>query len=330
MSTAELIDDQPPHEPVAAATAGRVKAKPPLALRPLHRMWRRTIDEIKVSEIDLPVRALPEAMRGLVACQISDFHVDRDEDLERLAMAVEAINLQQPDLVFLTGDYFSGPATMHRYLGAFRDALKNLRPQSGLFAILGNHDHWSSADRITEALKRAGADVLANDSRRLFLRDEKLVIVGIDDLWSRRAEPARAFGDVNSDDCTIVLAHNPDTALYTRHLRPGVMLSGHTHGGVVRIPYYGSPLKSILRIGKEFYSGLNRYEDFYIYTNRGLGTFWLRIRINCPPEVSRFSLTPLVDAAPAEKPTMKLRPLKRVRRRRTPRPVTHRSHRKHV
>jgi hypothetical protein len=108
------------------------------------------------------------------------------------------------------------------------------------------------------------------------------------------------------------------------------MLSGHTHGGVVRIPFYGSPLKSILRIGKEFYSGLNRYEDFYIYTNRGLGTFWLRIRINCPPEVSRFSLTPLVDAAPAEKPTLKLRPLKRVRRRRTPRPVTHRSHRKHV
>lgn len=108
------------------------------------------------------------------------------------------------------------------------------------------------------------------------------------------------------------------------------MLSGHTHGGVVRIPFYGSPLKSILRIGKEFYSGLNRYEDFYIYTNRGLGTFWLRIRINCPPEVSRFSLTPLVEATLAEKPTAKLHPLKRVRRRRSLRPVTRRSRRKHV
>jgi len=247
-----------------------------------------------------------------------------------LASAVEAINEQHPDLIFLTGDYFSGPDTMHRYLGAFRDALKNLQPKSGLFAILGNHDHWSSAERVTDALKRAGADVLANDSRRLFLRNEKVVVVGIDDLWSRRAEPARAFGDVSSDECTIVLAHNPDTALYARHLRPGVMLSGHTHGGVVRIPFYGSPLKSILRIGKEFYSGLNRYEDFYIYTNRGLGTFWLRIRINCPPEVSRFSLIPLVEAAPAEKPTAKLHPLKRVRRRRTLRPVTHRSRRKHV
>ena len=118
MSTAELIDDLPAHKPVAAAS-GRAKAKPPLALRPLHRMWRKTIDEIEVSALDLPVRGLPEALRGLVACQISDFHVDRDEDLARLTSAVEAINQQEPDLIFLTGDYFSGPDTMHRYLGAF-------------------------------------------------------------------------------------------------------------------------------------------------------------------------------------------------------------------
>lgn len=328
MPTAELIEDLPPHAP---ASAERPKAKPPLALRPLHRMWRRTIDDIHLTALDLPVRGLPEALRGVVASQISDFHVDRDEDLERLGLAVERINEQQPDLIFLTGDYFSGPESMRRYLGAFRDALRNLRPKSGLFAILGNHDHWSSAERITDALKRAGADVLANDSRRLVLHNEKIVVVGIDDLWSRRAEPARAFGDVSGSECTIVLAHNPDTALYTRHLKPGVMLSGHTHGGVVRIPFYGSPLKSILRIGKEFYSGLNRYEDFYIYTNRGLGTFWLRIRINCPPEVSRFSLTPLVDEAPAEKPaSRKLHPLKHVRRRRKARAPSHRPHRKHV
>src|SRR6267378_2228685 len=295
MSTAELVDHPPPDEPAREKphkkAAGRTRGKPLLALRPLHRMWRRTIDEIVVSEIELPVRALPAGLRGLVACQISDFHVDRDEDLERLALAVETINQQNPDLVFLTGDYFSGPDTMNRYLGAFRDALKNLKPKSGVIAILGNHDHWSSADRISEALRRA-------------------------------------FADVKADDCTVVLAHNPDTALYARHLKPGVMLSGHTHGGVVRIPFYGSPLKSILRIGKQFYSGLNRYEDFYIYTNRGLGTFWLRIRINCPPEVSRFTLTPFIDAVHGAKAvtTGKSRAPKRVRRRRTPRPRPHRKH----
>ncbi|MDB5107713.1 MAG: YkuE-like protein [Candidatus Binatus sp.] len=325
MSTAELYEsssDQP--------RADTIKTKPPLALRPLHRMWRRTIDAIHVTEVALPVRRLPDALAGVVACQISDFHVDRDEDLERLEFAVETINNQNPELVFLTGDYFSGPDTMQRYLPAFSAALKKLKPKVGVLAILGNHDHWSSAERITVALKHTGADVLANSSRRLKLRGEEIVVVGIDDLWSRRAEPARAFADVGSEDCTLVLAHNPDTALYARHLRPGVMLSGHTHGGVVRIPYYGSPLKSILRIGKQFYSGLNRYEDFYIYTNRGLGTFWVRIRINCPPEVSRFSLTPLLEAAGEDKPAPSeiAVPLKVTRRSRTGRTVSARPRRK--
>ncbi len=99
MSTAELIDNLLPHKLIAAA-GGRAKTKPPLALRPLHRMWRRTIDAIQVSQVDLPVRGLPGALRGLVACQISDCHVDRDEDLERLVLAVEAINQQHPDLIF--------------------------------------------------------------------------------------------------------------------------------------------------------------------------------------------------------------------------------------
>ena len=272
------------------------RPKPPIALRPLHRIWRRTLDEIDVARIRLPVRGLPAALEGMVACQLSDLHVDRDEDLERLVLAVGAVNAQRPDLVFLTGDYFTGPETMRRYLAGFREAISALKPRLGVFAVAGNHDHWSSVERITGALEQAGVRVLANESHRLQVRGQSLVVVGIDDLWSRRAEPSRAFAQVRPDECTMVLAHNPDTALYARHLKPGVMLSGHTHGGVVRLPFYGSPLK-LLRIGKQFYAGLNRYRDFYIYTNRGLGTYWLRIRINCRPEVSRFHLTPLSDAA---------------------------------
>jgi len=282
----------------AISNSGSLKArarnrKPPLALRPIHRMWRRTIDELEVTNIALPVRGLPAALAGVVACQISDFHLDMDEDVERLQLAVDAINREKPEFVFLTGDYFSGPETMRRYVSAFRHALARLNPKVGVFAVAGNHDHWSSFDTIAAALEAAGVDLISNANRTIKLKGEQLVVVGIDDLWARRAEPSRAFKDVAPDASTIVLAHNPDTALYTRHLGPGVMLSGHTHGGVVRIPFYGSPLRSILRIGKQFYAGLNLYEDFYIYTNRGLGTFWLRIRINCRPEISRFSLTSL-------------------------------------
>jgi predicted MPP superfamily phosphohydrolase len=298
MTTAESVAAAPQTVPPRERSKPS-GARPALPIRPLHRIWRRTIDHLDLTQVELPVRGLSESLRGLVACQISDFHVDRDEDLERLHEAVEAINAQSPDLVFLTGDYFSGPDTMHRYLGEFRDALAGLAPRSAILAVLGNHDHWSSSERIAGALKSAGVEVLINESRIVPVRSASLTVVGIDDLWSRHAEPARAFSAVAPDETTVVLAHNPDTALYARHLRPGVMLSGHTHGGVVRIPGYGSPLRSILRIGKKYYSGLNPYEDFFIYTNRGLGTFWLRIRINCRPEVSRFSLVPF---APASEP----------------------------
>jgi predicted MPP superfamily phosphohydrolase len=275
-------------------------------------MWRRTIDEIEIVRVDLPIRQLHPALNGVVACQISDFHLDRDEDVARLKHAVRAINRQNPEFVFLTGDYFSGPETMRYYIDPFRRALSELSPKIGVFAIAGNHDHWSSISLITETLRAAGADVLVNEHRRTELRGEKLVVVGIDDLWSRRAEPARAFRGIEPDEATLVLAHNPDTALYTRHLQPGVMLCGHTHGGVVRIPFYGSPLNSILRIGKQFYAGLNRYGEFYIYTNRGLGTFWLRIRINCRPEISRFRLSTLSPELPKHEP----RPARISRRRR--------------
>jgi uncharacterized protein len=286
MSTAGLIAEVP-----LKAAVKRRRRKPPLPLRPLHRLWRRTIDDIEVRKVALPVRHLPASLEGVVACQISDFHVDRDEDLLRLGRAVELINRQQPEFVFLTGDYFSGRETMRRYLVPFGRELRKLAPSIGTFAIAGNHDYWASIEDIARTLTGAGIEVLSNESRRVALRGDALTIVGIDDLWTKRADPARAFRNVEPGDCTLVLAHNPDTALYTRHLQPGVMLSGHTHGGVVRLPYYGSPLRSILQLGKQFYAGLNRYRDFYIYTNRGLGTFWLRVRINCRPEVSLFRLT---------------------------------------
>jgi predicted MPP superfamily phosphohydrolase len=272
MGVPEFLRGASPLHRRPAVRSAAAKRKPPLPLRPIHHMWRRTIDRVVLERIDLPVRSLPAELKGVLACQVSDLHVDRDEDLARLEAAVEVINRQRPDLVFLTGDYFSTPETRRHYLAPFRRALARLKTSNGVFAIPGNHDHWGSFDRIDEALRAASVEPLSNESRRIAIHGSSLTIVGIDDLWARRAEPSRAFAGVGAEECTIVLAHNPDTALYARHLRPGVMLSGHTHGGVVRIPLYGSPIKSILRIGKRFYAGLNRYEDFYIYTNRGLGT----------------------------------------------------------
>src|SRR2546423_11871355 len=116
MSTAKLIDHPPAAEQTQPQRAGQIikkkKRKTPVALRPLHRAWRRAIDEIEVTRIQLPVRGLPPTLEGVVACQISDFHVDRDEDLARLEAAVELINRAKPDFVFLARDYLSDPKGM--------------------------------------------------------------------------------------------------------------------------------------------------------------------------------------------------------------------------
>jgi uncharacterized protein len=291
--------------------------RPPLPLIPLHRLWRRAIDQVEVCRITLPVRHLPAGLEGLTACQISDFHLDRAEDLARLDNAVESINRLHPDLVFLTGDYFSDAAAMRRNLGDFRERVAGLKANFGVFGVAGNHDHWASFGLIENALRGAGVRVLVNQSARLTLPGGDLTIVGIDDLWSRRAEPSRAFREVTDSDCTIVLAHNPDTAAYLRSFNVGVMLSGHTHGGVVRIPFYGSPLRSMLKIGREYYAGLNPYGNFSIYTNRGLGTFWLRVRLNCHPEVTYFRMATATSTADVVRRVRRIRPRPRRRIRRS-------------
>jgi predicted MPP superfamily phosphohydrolase len=275
------------------------KAEPFFLARPLYRLWRRTLDELELVRLELPVRGLAAVHEGLRACQLSDLHVDRDEDLERLERAIELVNEERPALIFLTGDYFSDPPAMRRYLTSFSRALGRLNPTIGAFAIPGNHDNWCSFAPIAEHLAKAGVRPLRNQHHRLNCGGHPLVVVGVDDLMTRRADPNGSFRGVRPHECTVVLAHNPDTALYLRHLRPGIVLSGHTHGGAIRFPLIGSPLRSILQLGSKYYAGLNRYEDFYVYTNRGLGTFCVRLRINCRPEVSSFVLKPFEPATRA-------------------------------
>jgi hypothetical protein len=254
------------------------------------------MDQIDVTNLDLPVHRLPASFEGLTACQLSDLHVDSETDLLRVEKALTIIQATRPDMVFLTGDYFSTHKSMKRYIGALQRLLAQLKTPLGVFAITGNHDHNASFWSIARALTNSGVRLLENENRRIEIEHRQVAIVGIGDLWSQRARPSRAFQGIRPDDCTIVLVHNPDTAIYLRHLRPGIVLSGHTHGGIIRLPIYGPALRSFLKIGREFYSGLNRYRDFYIYTNRGLGTFPLGVRVNCRPEVSIFTLRTAGDA----------------------------------
>jgi predicted MPP superfamily phosphohydrolase len=234
-----------------SAESVRTSLRPAVPARSI-RGWMN--DRIEVTSVNLPVRGLPAGCEGLVACQVSDLHVDSHEDLLRLKSAIAIVNDRRPDLVFLTGDYFTWAGSMMSYLGEVCRALKEIQSPLGVYAVTGNHDHATSFWAIERAFAESGVRLLENRNHPIEFHGSPIHIVGIGDLWAKRAQPWRAFRGLGPEDCTIVLVHNPDTVIYVRHLAPGVVVSGHTHGGIIRLPVYGSPIRSFLRIVRRFYS----------------------------------------------------------------------------
>ena len=187
-----------------------------------------------------------------------------------------------PDLVVLTGDYLTHYHLIHRQTSP---AL--LTEQLGGFgaptvAVLGNHDHYVDAAGAASALEGLGYCVLRNQSTMLTLRGAPFTVVGIDDLSTRHADPARALRGT-APGSRLVLAHDPVTADWLRYLhQPHLILSGHTHGGQLNFPPFSAMHK--------YRAGLYRLDQVVLYVSRGLGNSWFPIRVAAPPEVTLFTL----------------------------------------
>ena len=259
----------------------------------------------------MAIAQLPKRLEGIKIVQLSDFHYDGfclSEDL--LAAAIAVTNELQPHLILLTGDYVTrNPKPIDRL--ALR--LKHLRASSGIYAVLGNHDleFPHSRSLITEALTNVGIQVLWNQVA--YPLGEGLVLVGLPDFWSKEFNPKSVLEQLDERLPRIVLSHNPDSAEILQQWRVDLQLSGHTHGGQIVIPSYGSVPTWIYdardRIPRslwpwipflqakwpkvvthwEWAQGLHRVGNNYLYVNRGLGSFppgrWF-----CPPEVTAISL----------------------------------------
>jgi uncharacterized protein len=247
--------------------------------------------EPQVTETDIWVRRLDPAYEGLRIVHLSDIHHSLYTPLEDIENAVHLANQAHPDIVALTGDYVTfSPG----YIWPVARALGGLRARLGVFAVLGNHDFQVDPNQITRALQAHGIDVLRNSHRSL--RDypglgqgsRGLWIIGIDDLWWRADDLRAAMRSISQQHPKLLLCHNP-LGIYQAAAR-GIdfVLSGHTHGGQVRLPVVKSLYRS--RLGQRFVEGWNRLDDTQIYVNRGIGKVLLPIRVSCPPEIACFRL----------------------------------------
>ena len=248
-------------------------------------MWLRT--QVEVSHVNVNLPRLPEEFNGLTIAHLSDIHHGPFISADYLQRCVEIANSLKPDLMALTGDFTFGAKSYAEPCG---EVLSGLKPRIGKFAVLGNHDHYNSAGRVTRALRQAGITVLIDDKERLEKRGEKLWLFGVDDLLMGNTDLVKLYSDCPKDEVRITLSHNPDflDEYAEKQQHTDFMLSGHTHGGQVRFPLLGAPHLKLL--GHEYVMGLQQCDTMQIYTTRGIGTVGPPVRFLCPPEIVLYTL----------------------------------------
>jgi predicted MPP superfamily phosphohydrolase len=263
-------------ELITLALNGRESELPPAGLSP----------DPELTETDIWLRRLPVGFDGLRIVHLTDIHHSLFTPLEDIERAVHLANRLRPDLIALTGDYITLSSS---YIWPAARALGKLRARLGVFAVLGNHDFQVGAEEITRALRVQRIRVLRNAHFALRARSATLWMVGVDDLWWGADDLPAALRAVPARDPRILLCHNPIGIRQAAEYGIDFVLSGHTHGGQLRLPVVGS-LYGRSKLGTRFVEGWNRLDGTQIYVSRGIGKVLLPVRLGCPPEIACLRL----------------------------------------
>jgi hypothetical protein len=258
----------------------------------IERHWVR----ISRHEVHLP--GLAAAFDGFRIAQISDIHLDEFTEPKMVHAAISQINRLQPDAVMMTGDYVtSGTVPKAKAIAAcwqFGWLLKEMQCRA-IYGILGNHDVSAGTREMTEALTAHGVKVLNNACLPVERGGSRFWVAGLHDPVAGTPNPDVAIPEAIrnvADEPVIVLCHAPEYAdklqLKAAGQAVSLMLSGHTHGGQVRLPFLD--LATLPPFGRKYIEGWFQLGKIQLYVNRGLGTVGLPVRFNCPPEITLFTL----------------------------------------
>ncbi len=235
-------------------------------------------------KLALGMRA-PGAFRAVA---LTDFHFDPLYEEEFIQECVRRTNELKPDVVLLTGDYVTGTS---RRIEDLARILGGLEASAGVYACLGNHDQWNGrTSGIADALSVRNIDVLENQHTRVVCNGGEVVLAGLQSAWAGSPDWGMASNGLRADDRVVMLMHEPD---YAHRLaadpRVAWQLSGHTHGGQVRVPGYGALI--LPKWGKQFQAGFYDVgRNLKLYVNRGIGTIDHHVRFCCPPEIACFEV----------------------------------------
>ena len=211
---------------------------------------------------------------------------------ERFNNIVEMVKELTPDLVAITDDFilkYDGLPENKPVLEKHANIYKGLTGEYSTVAVLGNHDHWYNAVRVTDFLEEYGVRVLINSFLSIERENERFHIAGVADAHERKCNLGALLAELPEDGGAILLSHEPGLADVSAATgRFDLQISGHTHGGQVTMPIIGPLVLPYL--GKKYHTGLYKVGDMYQYTNRGVGMTIPSVRFNCRPEITVFTL----------------------------------------
>ncbi|CCQ91196.1 Metallophosphoesterase [Nitrospina gracilis 3/211] len=258
---------------------------------------------IRLERVEVTIRNLPPAFRGFTIGLLSDLHSSPIVSKDHLQSAAELLMTARPDMIALTGDFightFRFPGEPYhefepRYVANIVDAFSGLKAPHGIYGVLGNHDFWSGPEAVLtlekEFAQGFGVKWLRNRNVKVERGSEAIVLAGVDDYWQDSCSPGDALKGSPEDAVRILLSHNPEVneILYDWQ-RIDLILSGHTHGGQIKLPFIGAPFQAGVR-KRKYMEGLARDGHRQTYVTRGVGHLVVPIRLLCPPEVTLITL----------------------------------------
>jgi predicted MPP superfamily phosphohydrolase len=251
---------------------------------------------LRVEEVEVPVRDLPEALHGLRIAHISDIHIGSQLGAPRLRRFLARVNEVEADLIAITGDIFDFDPT---YIEAGCRELDKLSAPCGVFAILGNHDVYTGTSRVAAGIRSlTSIQLLRDEWARVRYRGASLYVLGVEDpgvRWADRDYECETLdalaAEAPRDAPRILLAHRPSYFRQAARLGLPLMLAGHTHGGQITLPGRARHF-NISRMIAHWTRGRFEQGESILYVNRGLGVAGPPVRLNCPREIAVLTLVP--------------------------------------
>ena len=212
----------------------------------IERFW------LEVRPVEIKIAKLSESLTGLRIVLFSDVHLGFYYENHHLRKLVNKINELKPDVICFTGDLLDSREALPMIQEAARE-LNRLHAPLGKYAVLGNHDYRTDVEQVSRQLVAGGFRLLVNQSDVIVRNGAQVNLVGVDDVLHGNPDLTQALSQVSDENPTILLIHEPDYAETSSTFPIDLQLSGHSHGGQVRIPFGGPVLTS--RLGKRFNAG---------------------------------------------------------------------------